>query len=130
MWEGAPCIDAGTNLLAVLGYAFEPTDILGNTRLIDGDGDGRVAWDIGAYEFNSYKPPRFSHPPRLTVNGWELTITGAHNKRVRVQCSSDLQNWGDLRWWDPWLWMGSEGVKQVNDWDTGQRMRFYRVVVE
>jgi hypothetical protein len=108
-------------------YAHEPTDLLGNTRFIDGDFDGIVAWDIGAYEFNSYKPPRFSHPPRLTANGWQLNITGAHSKWVRVQKSSDLQNWTDF---SGWLWMGSEGVKQVNDGDMGQHMMFYRVVVE
>jgi len=67
--EGSPCIDAGTNLLAfpiiayrviaegwadwvMVGHITDPTDILGNTRFIDGNGDGIVAWDIGAYEFN------------------------------------------------------------------------------
>ena len=63
--EGSPCIDAGMNLMgraivpwtnpdtgatALLPYTYEPTDILGNTRFIDGNGDGIVAWDIGAYE--------------------------------------------------------------------------------
>jgi hypothetical protein len=58
--EDSPCIDAGTNLLGVVGdswgnpvpYSHDPTDILGNSRFIDGNGDGKVAWDIGAYEFN------------------------------------------------------------------------------
>ena len=68
---------------------------------------------------------------KLTVNGWQLNITGAHN-RVRLQRSSDLQNWEDVGW-PAWVWMGSEGVKQVTDWWTyeeGQRMMFYRVIVE
>jgi hypothetical protein len=130
LWENSPCIDAGRDLTVLnVGYTFEPTDILGNTRFIDGDFDGTVAWDIGAYEFNSYKPPRFSSPPRLTANGWQLNITGAHNKWVRLQRSSDLRSWEDVGW-PAWVWMGSEGVKQVNDGDMGQRMMFYRVVVE
>jgi len=49
----------------VIAYNYEPTDILGNTRFIDGNGDGVVAWDIGAYEFNSYPPPRFTCAPQL-----------------------------------------------------------------
>ena len=91
-----------------------------------------MAWDIGAYEFNSFPPPRFTRAPQLTTGGWQLNITGAPNKWVRLQSSSDLKNWGDM-----WLWpqpnpffMGPEGVKQVNDPDLGQQMMFYRVVVE
>lgn len=34
-------------------YSYNPIDTVGNTRFIDGDGDGRVAWNIGAYEFDS-----------------------------------------------------------------------------
>jgi len=66
----SPCIDAGTNLVGlpmegwkfvndledwgwgVVGHVTVPSDILGNTRLIDGNGDGVVGWDIGAYEFD------------------------------------------------------------------------------
>jgi hypothetical protein len=117
---GSPCIDAGTNLLGCPN-----TDILGNTRFIDGNGDGKVAWDIGAYEFNSFSPPRFAAPPQLTVDGWKLNVTGAPNKWVHVQKSSNLRDWEDI--WSGF--MGSEGVKQVNDGDTGQKVMFYRAVV-
>ena len=128
--EVSPCIDAGTNLIAMnVGYTYDPTDILGNTRFIDGNFDGRVAWDIGAYEFNSYPPPRFTSGPRLTASGWRLNITGAPNKWVRVQRSSDLKNWEDFLW-PPYIFMGSEGVKQVDDGDTSQKAMFYRAVVE
>ena len=42
---GSPCIDAGTN-------AWAPTqDLEGNTRPIDGDGDGTLMTDMGAYEY-------------------------------------------------------------------------------
>ena len=140
--EDSPCIDAGTNLVGysvaftnadtglvwILAYAYDPTDILGNTRFIDGNGDGRVAWDIGAYEFNSFRPPRFSIAPQRTPEGWTLNVTGAANQWVHLQRSSNLKDWEDL--WSGW--MGAEGVQQVNDrvsYDEGQTVMFYRVVV-
>jgi hypothetical protein len=135
LWEDSPCIDAGTNLIGLIftdpsggdpvAYASDPTDILGNTRFIDGNGDNNVAWDIGAYEFNSFRPPRFNVEPQLTPDGWRLNITGAPNKWVHLQRSSDLKNWEDI--WSGW--MGAEGACQCNDGDTGQKVMFYRVVV-
>jgi len=138
--EESPCIDAGTNLIGfpimgwdvelnnwtIVGHITDPADILGNTRFIDGNFDGTVAWDIGAYEFNSFRPPRFTCGPQLTANGWQLNITGAANQWVRLQRSSDLRNWENI-WFG---WMGSEGVKQVTDGDMGQKVMFYRAVVE
>jgi len=117
----SPCIDAGTNLVGLL-----TTDILGNTRFIDGNGDGIVAWDIGAYEYNSYPPPRFTCAPQRMPDCWRLSMTGAPNKWVQIQRSTDLKNWEAL--WSGWI--GPEGVKQVDDGDTSQTMMFYRAVVE
>ena len=141
--EESPGIDAGTNLLGIaftyhtrtydpdtgeeimgVGYITDPTDILGNTRLIDGNFDGEATWDIGPYEFNSFRPPRFSIPPELTADGWRLNITGALNKWARLQRSSDLKDWEDI--WSGW--MGAEGVHQCNDGDP-QGAMFYRAVV-
>jgi len=98
----SPCIDAGADLsgfgMRVWSYETggwvdvftisKPTDILGNTRFIDGNGDGKVAWDIGAYEFNSFKPPRFTAPPESVVDGWKLNVTAPTNKWVRVERST------------------------------------------
>ena len=141
LWEGSPCIDAGMNLMGLaivpwtdpdsgnttlLPYTYDPIDILGNTRFIDGNGDGIVAWDIGAYEFNSFKPPRFTTTPQLTTNGWTLNVTGPTNKWVSVQRSSDLKNWAEI--WSGW--MESEGIQPVTDGDTSQTMMFYRVAVQ
>jgi hypothetical protein len=136
--EESPCIDAGTNVLGfptgwsnemgdwvVVGHITDPTDILGNTRFIDGNGDGKVAWDIGAYEFNSFKPPRFAVQPQLTADGWKLNISGAPSKWVRLQRSGNLKDWEEI--WSGW--MGPEGVQPCNDSDLDQNAMFYRVAV-
>jgi predicted outer membrane repeat protein len=44
---GSPAIDSGTN--GVIGL---PTDLDGNPRIVDGDGDGTAIVDMGAYEYN------------------------------------------------------------------------------
>ncbi len=139
--EQSPCIDAGTNLLNLpivpdgrdpdtlqplfRAYSYAPTDIVGNTRFIDGNGDGIVAWDIGAYEFNSFKPPRFSSPPEFTAEGWTLILTGEPNKSVHIQKSLNLNVWEEI--WSGLMPAG--GIQPITDGETGQRVRFYRAVV-
>ncbi len=46
--EGSPCIDAG-----MPDGDYPPTDILGNVRVWDGDGDGVATIDIGAFEYGA-----------------------------------------------------------------------------
>ncbi len=46
--EGSPCIDAG-----MPDGDYPPTDILGNVRVWDGDGDGTATIDIGAFEYGA-----------------------------------------------------------------------------
>jgi hypothetical protein len=44
---GSPCIDAGDNSVV----DANSTDLDGNSRILDGDGDGEAIVDMGAYEF-------------------------------------------------------------------------------
>jgi predicted outer membrane repeat protein len=49
--EGSPCIDAGTPDTTGLNLPFN--DMIGNTRVWDGDGDGVPVIDMGPYEFGA-----------------------------------------------------------------------------
>ena len=48
---GSPAIDVGNNLSVTVG-----TDLDGNPRIVDGDGDGDDVVDMGAYEFQGAAP--------------------------------------------------------------------------
>ncbi len=45
---GSPCIDAGDNAAVT-----DSTDLAGDPRIVDGDGDGAAIVDMGAYEFQA-----------------------------------------------------------------------------
>jgi len=44
--DGSPAIDAGENQ-----YITETVDLANNPRKVDGNGDGNVTVDMGAYEY-------------------------------------------------------------------------------
>jgi hypothetical protein len=137
--EASPCIDAGTNLVGFVmmatnvdtgeayvsaSYACEPTDILGNTRFIDGNGDGVVAWDIGAYEFNSFKPPRFAPQLKPTPNGFEFTVMGEPGQSVRIERSRNLMNWEEVAT----VPLPANGQTVIDPVATTEPFLFYRAV--
>jgi predicted outer membrane repeat protein len=47
--SGSPAVDSGTNSAISL-----PTDLDGDPRIVDGDGDGTATVDMGAYELQTY----------------------------------------------------------------------------
>ncbi|MHC4535861.1 MAG: C10 family peptidase [Planctomycetota bacterium] len=54
----SPCIDSGDNSAVP---SFVQTDLDGNPRLVDGNGDGVVRVDMGAYEFQPGTNAHFKH---------------------------------------------------------------------
>lgn len=68
VWRDQPFYD-----WVVVGQITDPTDILGNTRFIDGNFDGTVAWDIGAYEFRpNLAPTTCGFGPKSIPSSWGL----------------------------------------------------------
>jgi predicted outer membrane repeat protein len=60
--SGSPAIDAGNNATCT------PTDERGVAR-VDGNGDGSLVCDIGAFEFQPAPPPRRVAPAAIPVGG-------------------------------------------------------------
>jgi hypothetical protein len=63
----SPAIDAG-NSTGCIDYLYNPieTDQRGNTRPVDGNGDGKVICDIGAYEYDPEHLPRWLFLPLVS----------------------------------------------------------------
>jgi len=68
--EGSPCIDAGKNTWPA---PLSATDLGGNFRQIDGDGDGIAIVDMGSYEYGTATGPIVSAQPEeilfMTLEG-------------------------------------------------------------
>jgi len=89
----SPCIDAGNSFAPGLSGIW--TDLDGNLRFMDGNGDGTATVDMGAYEFQTTAPdpggilhvpsmfPGISQAVRYAANGAEIIVApGTYNESI------------------------------------------------
>ena len=89
---GSPLIDKGAARAAAQGE----TDRAGDQRVVDGNGDGATARDIGAYEYQPQPQPSITAPPTtttpqqtaFTVTVGRLRLNRRGQASVRVGCSA------------------------------------------
>ncbi len=110
------CIDASTNLTA-----FSTTDLDDLPRPLDGNGDGVVRFDMGAYEFNPY---RFAPTLHLDPDRFRFTVRGEPGKSVRIERSRDLVHW-EFAGQVP---IPASGQTLIDPAATTERQLFYRAV--
>jgi predicted outer membrane repeat protein len=68
--ENSPCIDAG--IPDTTGLNLPPWDLIGNIRIWDGDGNGSVIIDMGAYEYGA--PPYVDIDDNVIVQTPEILL--------------------------------------------------------
>ncbi|OVE78027.1 hypothetical protein BVX99_00850 [bacterium F16] len=82
----SPCIDTGKNL------AYLPaTDLLGNTRIVDGDGDSIFIVDMGPYEYAPQIIVEIDIKPGSAVNPVNLRSNGMMT--VALLTTDDFDAW-------------------------------------
>ncbi len=86
LWPGSPCIDAGVD--SDPGVDIPVTDVDGNARPIDGDGDEAVGTDMGAYE---YVPEQ---SPYIILSTDELEFTAFESGGNPPEQSFEINNPG------------------------------------
>jgi len=89
---GSPCIDTGTNLLALINSDYD-----GRLRPQDGHGDGIGTFDMGAYEFDFSRTRAAFITVQQTPSG--LSVEWNDNgKGMKLQRASALTNpvWQDV----------------------------------
>jgi hypothetical protein len=93
---GSPCVDAGDE--TAFGFTIPATDLAGNARVQDGDGDGVAVIDMGCYEVPGGTTPSNNPPQNLAVTElgfatWEAPQTGGGANEFFDDFESGLGNW-------------------------------------
>ncbi|NVL92085.1 MAG: right-handed parallel beta-helix repeat-containing protein [Desulfobacterales bacterium] len=85
--EGSPCIDSGTDDVPGL----PETDADGNTRIVDGDGDGVATVDMGAFEYQVAKANAPINCFKVNyVKVIDRTRYGAKRDKIKIGGSLEL----------------------------------------
>lgn len=83
---GSPAVDAG-----MAGPLFTDSDAAGNVRSLDGNGDGLVVVDIGAYEYGW--PNRITGIVIGPSRKARINFVGTTNLTYSVEASTNLVDW-------------------------------------
>jgi hypothetical protein len=89
-------VDAGDE--TAFGFTIPATDLAGNARVQDGDGDGVAVIDMGCYEVPGGTTPSNNPPQNLAVTElgfatWEAPQTGGGANEFFDDFESGLGNW-------------------------------------
>ncbi|MHC4647975.1 MAG: BACON domain-containing protein, partial [Planctomycetota bacterium] len=110
----SPCIDAGTNDLDVL----PATDIEGTPRPLDGDGDGSILADMGAYEY--WVPVE---APVIEVSTSIIRFSAVDDQANPDDQVLSIRNWGQgTLIWEitedcPWLEISPRNGESTGEFD-------------
>lgn len=119
--ELSPCIDAGTPDTTGLGLPC--WDLINNKRCWDGDGDGAVVVDMGAFEYGSLAVGTGDvvQSSRLKVEGYPNPVAGDYYIAVTLDRPAQVS-------WDVWDILGNKVAgavavglpagEQTLKWDT------------
>ncbi len=106
--DGSPCIDTGSN-------DFVPEDLIvdldGNERIVDGDGDGTAAVDMGAYEYQGYPVCDEDLDGDGAVGAFDLALV-LGNWGFNPGSPADLDHDGTVGPFDLALLLGAWGVRE------------------